>query len=106
MWLYSAIACLNVCFEVSSIMYLFQIDSLFHMMGDSIVDMSRDSNESFSSDDFDSGETYDMAPKDIFGEIGNEKVLIASVGDELPKDTRYKSTQQSSYAIKFRYYGF
>ena len=75
------------------------------MSDTSDLNISNESVDSFDSDDFvDHAQTlYSKAPKDIFGDIGNEKVLIASSGDKLPKDTKYKSTRRSTVAVKFRY---
>lgn len=65
---------------------------------------SHESNLSYSSDDFEEVTHYDEAPWEVFVEIENEKVVIAVTGDKLPKETKYKTTHQSPYARKFRYF--
>ena len=59
--------------------------------------------DSLSSNDFDDQPFHSEAPDDIYGEVDGEKVLIASRGEKLPKETKYKTTRHSTVAAKFRY---
>ena len=64
---------------------------------------SSGSRESFNSDDLSENEYYDFAPYDIYDEsqiLG--KILVASKGEALPKDTKYLSKKDADVAVRFR----
>ena len=64
---------------------------------------SSGSRESFNSDDLNENEYFDFAPYDIYDEsqiLG--KILVASKGDALPKDTKYLSKKDADVAVRFR----
>ena len=64
---------------------------------------SSGSRESFNSDDLNENEYFDFAPYDIYDEsqiLG--KILVASKGEALPKDTKYLSKKDADVAVRFR----